>query len=242
MPRPRASRPPLTKRLVDCAMPRDKRYLMFDGLVHGFALKVEVSGAKVWVVQKSQAGRSIRVTLGAYPDLTVDQARRASQSIVTDLVRGSDPNAEKRAAIEARHRAEHEALTVAVLWERYLREEVATHNKTSTAEMKRRLWERAIGPSIGRTPVRDVTGQHLSAIVQGALRVDAKGNVTGGKAAAGNLYRLLHHMFAKALAWRLRPLELGHPLDGMEQHRVPRRERLLSNDELSAFLAAIDGD
>src|SRR4051794_32787820 len=168
MARPRASRPPLTKRLVDDAKPRAKRYLMFDGLVHGFALKVEVSGAKVWVVQKSQAGRSVRVTLGAYPDLTVDQARRASQAIVADLVRGGDPNAGKRAAIDARRRAEHEALTVQVLWERYLREEAARHNKASTVEMKLRLWERSIGPSIGKIAVRDVTGQHLSEIVQGA--------------------------------------------------------------------------
>jgi len=228
--------------LVDDAKPRAKRYLMFDGLVHGFALKVEVSGAKVWVVQKSQAGRSVRVTLGTYPDLTVDQARRASQTIVADLVRGGDPNAGKRAAIDARRRAEHEALTVQALWERYLREEAARHNKASTVEMKLRLWERSIGPSIGKIAVRDVTGQHLSDIVQGALRVDARGTVTGGKAAAGNLYRLLHHLFAKALAWRLRPLELGHPLDGMEQPRVPRRERLLSDDEMIALLAAIDGD
>ena len=51
MPRPRAPGSPLTKRLVDDAKPRAKRYLIFDGLVHGFALKVEASGAKVWVVQ-----------------------------------------------------------------------------------------------------------------------------------------------------------------------------------------------
>ena len=41
MPRPRAPRPPLTKRLVDDAKPHAKRYLIFDGLVHRFALKVE---------------------------------------------------------------------------------------------------------------------------------------------------------------------------------------------------------
>ena len=90
--------------------------------------------------------------------------------------------------------------------------------------------------------MRDVTGQHLSKIVQGALRVDPRGNVTGRKAAAGNLYRLLHHMFTKALAWRVRPLELGHPLDGMEQPRVPRRERLLSDEEIKSLHVAIDAD
>jgi integrase len=107
--------------------------------------------------------------------------------------------------------------------------------------MKLRMWERSIDPAIGSAPVRDITGHELSTIIRSALRVDGRGNVTGGKAAAGNLYRLLHHLFAKALAWRLRPLELGHPLDGIEQPRVPRRERLLSDAELSGLLSAIGG-
>ena len=241
MPRPRAHRPPITKRIVDDARPTARRYLIFDGLVHGFALKIEPSGAKIWVVQKAQMGRSIRVTLGAYPDLTVDQARRAAQAKVAQIALGADPNAEKRDAIEARRQAEREAITVADLWRRYFQEEVSTYNKQSTADMKLRLWTRTIEPAIGKMPVRYVTGQHLSEIVRGGLQTDAKGRVTGGKGAAGNLYRLLHHLFAKALAWRLRPLELGHPLDGIEQPRVARRERLLSDVELSAFLVAIDG-
>ena len=108
--------------------------------------------------------------------------------------------------------------------------------------MKQRQWSSRVEPVIRRTAVRDVTDQQLTEIAQGALRIDSKGNITGGKAAAGNLYRLLHHMFAKALAWRLHALELGHPLDGMEQPKVPRRERLLSDRKLSAPLAAVDED
>src|SRR3954451_1580856 len=125
MPRPRAPLPALTKRSVDAAAPRATRWLLFDGLVHGFALKVEPSSSKVWVVQKSQRGRSIRVTIGRYPDLTVEQARREAQEIVGKRARGGDPPAEKRAAIDDRRRAERQALTVAVLWARSLAQEVA---------------------------------------------------------------------------------------------------------------------
>jgi integrase len=242
MPRPRTPRRQITKRMVDDARPRGTRYLIFDGLVHGFALKIEPSGTKVWVVQKSQAGRSVRVTLGAYPDLTVDQARRDAQAKVASLVRGGDPTAEKRATIETRRRSAREAITAVALWARYDAEEVAAHNRPSTAALKRRMWKRRIEPAIGRLPVRDVSGTDLSGIVRGALRLDAKGNVVGGKAAAGNLHRLLHHLFAKALAWRVRPLELGHPLDGIEQPRVPRRERLLSDEEVRALLGAVSED
>jgi integrase len=87
--------------------------------------------------------------------------------------------------------------------------------------------------------VREVTGSDLSAIIRAPLRFDAKGGVVGGKGEAGNQYRLLHHLFAKALAWRMRPLELGHPLDGIDQPRVARRERLLADAELSALWGGV---
>ena len=94
---------------------------------------------------------------------------------------------------------------------------------------------------VGALALRNVTSADLSAIVRAPLHFHPRtGQVAGGKGEAGNLYRLLHHMFAKALAWRMRPPELGHPLDGIEQPRLARRERLLSDGELSALLAEVD--
>jgi integrase len=127
------------------------------------------------------------------------------------------------------------------LWARYAADEIAPHNKSGTAATKHRLWKSRIEPVVGQTPIREVTGTDLSAVIRNALRFAPEtGEVVGGKGAAGNLYRLLHHLFAKALEWRMRPLELGHPLDGIEQPRVRRRERLLSDDELAALLAELD--
>ncbi|MFZ1430466.1 MAG: hypothetical protein WAS21_27285 [Geminicoccaceae bacterium] len=105
--------------------------------------------------------------------------------------------------------------------ERYAAEVVAL-NKATTARKKVRMWTARIMPAIGRMPMRAVSDTELSAIVRAPLRLDAKGRVTGGKGEAGNIYRLLHHLFAKALVWRLLLLELGHPLDGVDQPRVNR--------------------
>jgi integrase len=240
MPRPRQTRPALTKRVIDAAQARPQRYLIFDGDVHGFALKVEPTGRKVFLVQKAVGGRTVRVTIATYPDLTLDQARREAQTIVAKLARGGDPTAERREAMAARQRASRDSFTVADLWVRYLAEEIGPRNKASTAALKRRLWRSSIEPAIGRLPLREVTGADVSALVRAPLRFDGKGQLVGGKAASGNLYRLLHHLFGKALAWRLRPLELGHPLDGVEQPRVPRRERLLSDGEVGALLRELD--
>lgn len=66
------------------------------------------------------------------------------------------------------------------------------------------------------------------------------GKVIGGKGEAGNLYRLLRHMFRKALVWSMRPRELGNPIETVAEPKVARRERLLTGSEIGALLRALD--
>jgi integrase len=77
-------------------------------------------------------------------------------------------------------------------------------------------------------------------VVRAPLRLDAAGQVIGGKAEAGNLYRLLHHMFHKALQWNLRRREAGNPLESVIEPKVRRRERLLTSGEIGALMKALD--
>ena len=117
---------------------------------------------------------------------------------------------------------------------------MAIENKPRTAAEKTRMWERRIKPAIGHLKINDVTEEDVGAVVRAPLRLDAAGQVIGGKAEAGNLYRLLHHMFRKALGWGLRPKEPGNPLENVTEPKVPRRERLLTGGEIGALLRALD--
>jgi integrase len=101
------------------------------------------------------------------------------------------------------------------------------------------MWER-IQPALGHLKINDVTEAEAGAVVRAPLRLDATGQVIGGKAAAGNLYRLLHHMFKKALQWKLRSKEAGNPLEGVTEPKVARRERLLTGGEIGALMQALD--
>jgi integrase len=103
-----------------------------------------------------------------------------------------------------------------------------------------RLWARRIEPTLGALKINDVTEEDCGATVRAPLRLNNLGVVVGGKAEAGNTYRLLHHLFGKALAWRLRQRELGNPLDNIDEPKVARRERLLSGGEIGALLKALD--
>jgi hypothetical protein len=69
---------------------------------------------------------------------------------------------------------------------------------------------------IGRKKIEAVSEADVGAIVHSPMRI-ISGQVVSGRGAAGNLYRLLHHMFAKALVWKMRPRELGNPLEGVTE-------------------------
>jgi integrase len=146
----------------------------------------------------------------------------------------------------AQQRAEEEAAaarrlrTVGDLWDRYAKEVVAIENKPSTIRQKTRMWTRRIEPAIGRMKIADVTEEEVGAVVRAPLLLDAEGQVIAGKAEAGNLYRLLHHLLHKALQWKLRPRDAGNPLDDVNAPKVNRRERLLTGAEVGALIKALD--
>jgi integrase len=216
--------------------------------------KTRKHGARLdryYTLRLSVDGRQIEEALGwasqgwtvalAQEELTrLRKAKRTGEGPAT-LRDGAKAN--RRAA---QRRAEEDAALarrqkiVADLWDRYGKEVVAIENKPRTAAEKTRMWERRIKPAVGHLKINAVTEEDAGAVVRAPLRLDGAGRVIGGKAEAGNLYRLLHHMFRKALGWGLRSKELGNPLDNVSEPKVPRRERLLTGGEIGALLRALD--
>jgi integrase len=129
---------------------------------------------------------------------------------------------------------------VADLWQRYAAEVVAVDNKPSTVVEKTRMWKSRIEPAIGTLKIKDVTGENVGEIVRAPLRYDHAGKIVSGKGEGGNLFRLLRHMFRKALAWNLRPRELGNPLESVTEPKCKPRERLLTDDEVAALLQELE--
>ncbi len=239
MPRPRKARPALTKRTIDAARPQPKDHFLWDGAEHGLGVKVTPAGSRIFILQKTVRGRLKRITLGPYGDLTLEAARRQARQLNGEIASGRDPVADARAQRAERERIERSEKTVADLWDRYWLEIVSTENRPSTAAEKRRMWKSRIEPAIGVLKLKDVTDQDVGAIVRDTMQLDGEGRAVRGRGAAGNFYRLMHHLFAKALAWGMRSRELGNPLENLSEPKVPRRERLLNSGEVGALLAAI---
>ncbi len=216
--------------------PRPDRYFVLRHRADGRRAEEALGWASEgWTLQKAQeqlvrlkeAGR-----LGEGETSLKEKREKAR------LAKEADARAEAERAETDRKRAKLEK-TVEELWIRYLGEVVA-NNKESTRQEKVRIWSNKIKPAIGAMMVKDVTPEDAAGIVRACLKLNEEGIVVGGRAEGGNVYRLLRHLFRKALLWGWRPRELGNPLEGTPEPKAPRRERLLRGAEIGALMRALE--
>ena len=89
----------ITKLVVDRApIPATGQTMWRDSELKGFGLRVTAGGAKSFILEKRVNGRVRRMTLGRYPGITAEQARREAQKLLGQIITGHDPKAEREAA------------------------------------------------------------------------------------------------------------------------------------------------
>jgi integrase len=88
-----------TKARLD-ALPRPesgKRSYYSDEKTPGLIVQQTITGTKTFQVYKWMGSRSVRVTLGRYPAMTIEQARKLAMDKLAELARGINPNQKKKA-------------------------------------------------------------------------------------------------------------------------------------------------
>lgn len=89
----------ITKALVEKLKPASVDQFIWDDDIRGFGVRVKKSGARSFCIQyRTVEGLSRRLTVGQFPKLTVDEARREARLKLADATKGGDPAAERRAA------------------------------------------------------------------------------------------------------------------------------------------------
>ncbi len=151
----------LTKRTVDGALPRDKSYLLFDDDVRGFALRVQPSGEKMFVMRYRFGGADRKLRLGRYRDLTPEEARRLALKARVSLADGIDPSAARRKAIASP--------TMEQLAERFMREHVMIYCKPSTQGDYRHALKIVL-TKLGRRRVAEVTRADMAEFHQSLVK------------------------------------------------------------------------
>lgn len=89
-----------TSRLNQCICNPDKDYVIYwDETVKGLGLKAYPSSKKTFLFQSRLGGKVLKISLGTFPNYTIDQARQKAKEFDIMCTQGIDPRLEKQKQI-----------------------------------------------------------------------------------------------------------------------------------------------
>lgn len=136
----------LTVKRIENADAKPDRQEIPDGLLVGLYLVVQPSGAKSFAVRYRYAGQPRKLTLGAFPAITLEAARDIGGKALRAAAEGRDPATEKQAAKEdAKKAAAEEVRGKRDLFENVAREFIERHAMKNTRESSWRETARILG-------------------------------------------------------------------------------------------------
>ena len=159
----------LTDTALRALKPTDKVQKLSDG--GGLYLHVTPTGSKLWRMAYRFEGKQKLLSFGAYPTLSLRDARKLREEAKEQLVKGIDPGAEKReakAAVIAKEREERDT------FESVAREWFAKYGPTLSPKHEaklRRYLENTLFPVLGRKLVAHLEPADFLAVVQPAERM-----------------------------------------------------------------------
>jgi integrase len=196
-----------------------KRDDYWDTKTTGLALRVSSTGIKTFCVLRKVDGKLERVTLGKFPAMTIEQARKSATEVNATIAKGENPNDKRRQA-----RAE---MTLQSLFDEYMTRKAAFNKRPDKPKDIFRLY---LSPWAKRK---------LSTIKAHEVQsLHAKIGREKGKVTANIVLKLLHVMFNKAISeWRIWQGE--NPAHGIKKFPEQSRDRFLQADELPKFFESL---
>jgi len=216
----------LTTKFIDTVPVSADRTEYFDTQVKGMALRVSAGGRKTFVViYRNADGIDRRLTLGTYPDLKLEQARKQAQSARGKVADGKDPVKDKQESKQKRT-----GKTVADLAKEYMAQHARVHKSKKAADEDQRMIDAEILTAWKDTLVTDLTRGDIRALLAG---IAARAPI-----AANRYLSLIRKMlnFAITIDW----LEANPCALMVQPGKETARERVLTDDEVRAFWLACE--
>ena len=222
----------LTAKAVEKAVSGDKEYKLHDG--DGLFLRVRPSGATSWLFSYRLPGdkSSIRMTIGTPKDLSLKAARNKISELQKLVDKGIDPRHAKAAAISENM----QAITMQVLFNRWIEHEKVTQRVTQNwIKHHEDRWRLHLQKSLGNILAKDITRAHLSMALDAMTR---KGIKEETRKALSSLNLMMDYGLTRHLIDQ-NPARLLKPKDFAATASKPR-DRVLSLDELRKLWLALD--
>jgi integrase len=220
----------LTDAKVRAAKPRAKPYKLTDA--SRLYLLVTPSGGKLWRWNYDYDGKQKSMAFGAYPLVSLADARTRRDEAYTTLCEGHDPAVAKKLKIEANIEAGRQTFErVAREWHDNAKAQWATIHANDII----RSIERDVFPSIGTLPIAQITPP----LVLGVLReIEARGSIETAKRIRQRISAVFVYAIAQGIAAADPAEKLGAVLKPLRKGRqpaitelVPLRKMIITAEE-----------
>ena len=152
----------------------------------GLSVRVTPTGAKYWRLAYRFDGKQMEMALGAYPDVSLADARDLRTAAKAQLAKGLDPISEAKAReAERRTRARETFQSIA----EDLIAKLEAEGRAEPTLVKKRWYLSLLQPDLGKRPVRAITASEILAPLR---KIEAKGNhetANRTRAFAGEVFR-----------------------------------------------------
>lgn len=204
------------------AMPEKGISTYRDTKEQGLSLYVTSKGAKTFFVRKRINGRDERMIIGAFPDISIEQARKKAQELKGLVASGKDPAEEKR-------RSKQDNLTFGALFEEYLERYSKKHKKSWKYD------EREVTKFLSHWLKRK-----LSSIKKTEVQLlHEKIHDENGLYQANRILERIRAIYNKGIEWGW---EGQNPATGIKKYKEKSRDRFIQPDELPRFFASVNAE
>lgn len=215
----------LTKKVVESLPATGTRYEVRDETVTGFLVRVGVTGEKTFYLMyragKGRGATKRRLALGAFPDVSVEQARSLARARLAQVTMGEDPAAMLKEAKGTR--------TVHSVLEQFLAEHVRPRLKPGTIRTYEQQAAAIVLPALGKMKITDVQPRHIGKLHHQMRATPYQAN---------RVISLLSKFFnwCEVTGFRERG---SNPTFGLERYKEQKRATFMGKQELEAIGSAI---
>ena len=191
-----------------------------DTKISGLRLRVTSKGIKTFSMRKRiKHGEPERITLGRYPDMTIEQARRKAAEINSLILEGKNP-----AEVKRQHKAEP---TFSDLFTDYLEHHAKPRKKTWNEDVQK--YQTYLAKQLGNKKLSTITKQDIT-------KIHSSITLTGHSIVANRVLALISSIYGWAIS---AGFATHNPVIGIKRNKEQSRDRFLQSDELPRFFEAL---
>jgi integrase len=175
----------LSQFVLTNAKPREKPYKLTDG--DGLSLIVQPNGSKLWRFRYRFGGKENMLTFGAFPEVSLADARERRTEARKLLAKSIDPSQQRKQDIQIAALARKN--TFAALTKEYLEQLRERGLVPSTIEKNKWALERLAAPLADR-PITEITPAEVLAVLKKVEKSGRRETARKLRAAIGAIFRL----------------------------------------------------